>query len=112
MKPENMKQVVFRGDRLRIARRARKMSQDELASQVSISRTTITNLEGGFAETSLRTLVEMAYALKVSTDYLLDMTEGKDEILRLPPDERAVLEAYRAGDAAAYMRLFSERREQ
>lgn len=110
MKAENLKQVTLRGDRIRIARRSRGMTQYELAEQISVTRTTIANMEGGLAETSLGTLVEIAYVLNVTTDWLLDLHEGKDELLTLPPDEQAILRAYRVGDAAEYMRLFVESR--
>ena len=65
-------QVVFRGDRLREVRQQRNMTQQELAQQTDVSRPQIANLELGVCEPSMSTLTLLAYALEVTTDWLLD----------------------------------------
>ena len=67
------RQVVFRGDRMREARKQKGFTQVSLAGMLEISRPQVANLENETSEPSLKTLVLIAYCLEVSTDYLLDL---------------------------------------
>jgi len=59
------------GSRLRKARRA-KYTQDELANKLNVSRQLISKWETDKSEPSIRFLAELAVALDVSRDYLID----------------------------------------
>ena len=62
------------GARLREARRAAKLTQEELASRVSLTRTSVTNIEKGRQKVLLHTLVELAKAVQVPVyDLIPDM---------------------------------------
>lgn len=52
-------------------RRLRKLSQAALATQTDIPRSTITNIESGGSNPSLKTLAKLAEALQVSIEELL-----------------------------------------
>lgn len=81
-----MNDLSFRGDRLKELRKARGMTQQDLADTLNLERTSIANYEGSKADPSLRVLVLIAYTFKVATDYLLDLTDRRD-----PSDDRPVL---------------------
>jgi transcriptional regulator with XRE-family HTH domain len=53
------------GRRVREARKASKLTQEELASRVSMTRTSVTNIEKGRQKLLLHTLFELAAAMKV-----------------------------------------------
>lgn len=62
-------QVV--GQRIKMAREAKNLSQEDLASMVDLSPTHISVIERGVKTTKLDTFVAIANALEVSADALL-----------------------------------------
>jgi DNA-binding NarL/FixJ family response regulator len=62
--------VLFRS-RLKLLREKHGMSQNELATLLGLSRTSISNYEIGNAEPSLTILSKIATILNTSTDYLI-----------------------------------------
>ena len=66
------------GDRIRKARDSVSMTQDGLASKVSLSRTSIANIEAGRQKVFLHILLDVASALRTELDSLLPKAdEGK-----------------------------------
>ena len=60
------------GDKMRIARAAMRMSQDELAKMVGCSRVTIMKIENGYTKNmKIKTAMSIAEALGVSLEFLL-----------------------------------------
>lgn len=57
--------------RLKAARNAMKLTQDELAARVKTTKATISNYENEYSTPSNEILVRIARTLNVSTDYLL-----------------------------------------
>jgi len=51
------------------------MSLEELGNRVGLARSTIAGYESGFREPSLGTVVAIANAFRVTTDYLLGLTD-------------------------------------
>jgi transcriptional regulator with XRE-family HTH domain len=67
------------GKRVRAARKARSMTQEGLASQVSLTRTSITNIEQGRQNFPLHMLAEIAAALNVLPAALLPPGKGRED---------------------------------
>jgi transcriptional regulator with XRE-family HTH domain len=65
------------GERIRAERKKQKITQDELASQVGLTRTSITNVEKGKQKLLLHTLVQIADFLGTSPARLLPNREAK-----------------------------------
>lgn len=63
-------------ERIKRARKAAKLTQEELAMRVNTTKGTISNYENGHSTPSNQMLVELSEVLNVTTDYLL----GKDDI--------------------------------
>ncbi len=59
------------GQRIRKIRKARGLSQEQLAEKVGISTTHMSHIETGNTKLSLSVFVGIAAALKVQTDFLL-----------------------------------------
>ena len=59
------------GTRVRVAREAAELSQEQLAAAVGLTRTSITNLEMGRQQTPLHTLYAIAHALNLPLKDLL-----------------------------------------
>lgn len=59
------------GRRIREVRQKRSLTQEALASLVSLTRTSVTNIEKGRQQVLVHTLAEIAAALKVSPESLL-----------------------------------------
>ncbi|MCC2414265.1 helix-turn-helix domain-containing protein [Bacillus paranthracis] len=57
--------------RLKEARKAQKLTQQELANKVNATKGTISNYENGHSTPSNEMLKDLANILKVTTDYLL-----------------------------------------
>ena len=66
------------GRRIRETRQG-KITQDALASLVSLTRTSIVNIEQGRQQIFLHTLVEIARALQVSPATLIPPASGPDD---------------------------------
>ena len=87
--------------RLKIARESRQHSQASLAELLNVAPQQIYRLETGKHAPSSETVISLAQALDVSTDYLLGLSDGMSGRYypsELNPDERRVLEAMRHGD--------------
>ena len=95
------------GQRIKAAREAKNLTQEELAALVNLSTTHVSVIERGLKVTKLDTFVAIANALDVSSDALLiDVVthsvtgvtnELSDMIEKLPKDEqKRILNAVRA----------------
>lgn len=74
----------FDGDRIRIKRVCRKLTQRQLAELLSMTQATISEYETGRSSPSLQTLIKLAIALGTSTDYLLSLTN--DPVSAISPE--------------------------
>lgn len=63
------------GQQIRKSRKARGLSQEQLAEMVNISTTHMSHIETGNTKLSLPVLVDIANALDVRTDDLLDRSQ-------------------------------------
>jgi len=66
---------VALGERISHWRKRRKLTQEELAFKANVTKAAISNYENGHSAPSNETLVAIANALIVSTDYLLGRTD-------------------------------------
>src|SRR6266508_5093206 len=87
------------GRLVRKARETLRLKQEDLASRVHLTRTSITNIEKGRQRLLLHTLVELAAALRVSPADLLPENAatpetGLDDVLKnLANEEKAWIKA-------------------
>lgn len=66
-------------ERLKNLRKAKKLSQYELAERLGFSRGKLANYEQGTREPDFETLETIANFFDVSTDYLLGVTSGQSQ---------------------------------
>ena len=52
------------GGKIQRLRKARKMTQEDLASKIGVQTATISNIEGGKSDTSVYTIYKIAQALR------------------------------------------------
>ena len=77
------------GRRIRDARKKGRLTQEALATKISLTRTTVTNIEKGRQQLLVHTLVDIADALSVAPELLLPKPQPSsiDKILAVePPD--------------------------
>jgi transcriptional regulator with XRE-family HTH domain len=70
------------GSRVRELREERKVTQDELARRVALSRTSITNIERGRQRVLLHQMMEIAQALDAEPAALVPRADGEPAPLR------------------------------
>lgn len=63
------------GTRVLEQRKKIRLSQEELGAKIGLTHKAISTIESGRRSTSLDKLVELAYTFRVSTDYLLGITD-------------------------------------
>lgn len=63
------------GTRIFEQRKKLGLSQAQLGAKIGLSHKAISTLESGTRGTSLDKLIELAYVFRVSTDYLLGLTD-------------------------------------
>ena len=80
------------GARIRQYREDRKLSQKELAQQIGISNSRVSNWEQGVNRPDIDTLAAICVALNVSPSTLLDVRLSPDD---MNDQERKVILAYR-----------------
>lgn len=69
------------GRRVREARKTSKLTQEELASRVNMTRTSVTNIEKGRQKLLLHTLFDLAAAMKIQVVQLIpEPTENQPRI--------------------------------
>ena len=66
---------MFEGERVALWRKKKKLTQEELAVKVNVTKAAISNYENGHSTPSNETLVALADALNIDTDYLLGRTD-------------------------------------
>ncbi len=90
----------FRGDRLAILRKAKGMTQTELANALEINQNQISSYEREIALPTIRTLMKMAQLFDTSADYLIGLTNKQTPDAEAEPyvnrHEAAMLEIMRA----------------
>lgn len=95
-------------DRLKLLRKSKNLSQKELGAVLSYNHSTIASYESGRNRPSYEDLIEIARHFKVSTDYLLGVTDdprpASDVVLDL--DEQRLFRAMRVLDAQRKEELF------
>jgi transcriptional regulator with XRE-family HTH domain len=64
------------GGKVKLARKASKLTQEDLASRVSMTRTSVTNIEKGRQKILLHTLFDLAAAMKVPVANLIPEPSG------------------------------------
>ncbi|MBU5670280.1 helix-turn-helix domain-containing protein [Paenibacillus brevis] len=67
--------MAFRGDRVAFWRKKIKLTQEELAEKINLTKAAVSNYENGHSKPSDETLVAIADVLDVDTDYLLGRTD-------------------------------------
>ncbi len=93
------------GRRVRLARERLGLTQDSLASQVMLSRTSVTNIEKGRQKVLAHTICSLAGALNVQPADLLPDTPPPSESDDKPIAEKGVLPRSRTAVATKKMRV-------
>jgi len=86
--------------RLKELREQRRLNQEGLALQLSVSQSTISAYEVGERTPDLETLMAIASLFGVSIDYLVGLSESKQNVRQsdLSPDELEYLVKYRTAN--------------
>ncbi|QDA74593.1 XRE family transcriptional regulator [Listeria seeligeri] len=63
-------------ERIKTARKVRKLTQEDLAKRVNTSKATISNYENKYSSPSAEMIILLANALDVTTDYLLGKSDS------------------------------------
>ncbi len=88
---------MFQGERVAFWRKKKRMTQEELAFKVNLTKAAISNYENGHSTPSNETLVAIADVLDLDTDYLLGRTDKPrtlDRINDFDEKEQAEFEAF------------------
>jgi transcriptional regulator with XRE-family HTH domain len=102
---------VLRGERLRAAREARGLTQDELAVRLGFGQSQMNKYENGKSDPTPEVLVRLATALEVSVDWLLGLVDAPDGHLTpaaLSPQEQRLIAAWRGGDFKKLLQIAAQ----
>ena len=67
--------IRFIGKNIKTYRMRSDLTQDQLANEVGIARVSLARIEAGTANTTIKTLVRLAHALKVSPDVFFNAAD-------------------------------------
>lgn len=99
-------------NRIKDVRKARGMTQVELAERSGMSQAGLSRIEGGVdLSMTADTLVKIARALEVSSDYLLGLTDDPRPVIEGPPitlQEWAIIQCVRDGNLRQALRLLAD----
>jgi transcriptional regulator with XRE-family HTH domain len=84
------------GERIRVARRERGLTQEDLAASVGVSRSAVAQWETGRSGQVRGNMARIARALQVDVEYLLYGNRPRDPLKITGADELALLRLYRA----------------
>lgn len=83
------------GTRIKIARKQKGLTQEQLAEVIGVSRSAISRWESGDMEPTIKNLAELARTLDVSSDHLLGLDESRTDrsvLDRLSPTAEKALD--------------------
>lgn len=83
---------MFRADRLTERRKLHKLTQEQLAHQVNLTKAAISNYEQGRSAPPHETLAALVDALHTNADYLLDLTDSPNALGTAPQGQGAPLQ--------------------
>lgn len=114
MSSNSLDRILIRGDRLREAREQRGLSQRDLARLLNLGINQINRYEVNANDPSASVLARIAQELKVTTDYLLGLSDTPQGLSSpdLQPNERQLLDAYTVGDSTTIFKLVTDRLRQ
>ena len=100
------------GARIRSAREQAGMTRDDLAKRLNIQYSALSKYESSAREPDFETLVQIANALRVSTDYILGCTEEQMRLKRkgFDADAESLLLKYQTLSEEAKERIQNDRR--
>lgn len=75
------------GDRIRILRKRKDVSQEELAKILDITTSAVGQYETDARKPSYDVLIKISNYFNCSTDYLLGLVDVESEIIKKPDDE-------------------------
>ena len=81
------------GEKLYHLRRARGMSQEQLAEKIGVSRQTISKWEGGLSTPDLEKLIALADCFEITLDGLV-----REDVLPTPEPEKPKMQTHREAD--------------
>lgn len=84
------------GTKIRDARLAMNLTQDELAKRIGVSKNAISNYENGVSTPKVELLCAIMKNLHVDANYIYDVSDSSRSLIPLSPHERQVLISYRA----------------
>jgi len=80
--------LVNMGDKLKSLRTDKKMTQKQVADRIGLAISAVSSYESGTRYPSYDVLVRLAHIFRVSTDYLLGMTDKRNiDVTGLDDDE-------------------------
>ena len=88
------------GKKIKEARLAANMTQEELAKRIGVSKNAISNYENGVSTPKIELLCAIMKHLDIDANYLYGLPNDAPAQLRLSPRERQVILAYRQHPAA------------
>lgn len=91
------------GDKIKIIRNEKGFSLRDLASQVELSASFLSQIEQGKASPSIENLKKIANALDVRVSYLIEDEEGKKNAVLIKKEERYVVESIDSGTKIALL---------
>ena len=100
------------GDRIRAYRKARELSQPQLAAMLGITKNSITNWETGVSRPELSMIPKLCQALDITTDVFFDMPAGRQTLSKAEQEHMRLyhsLDAYRqrlSGDLPVMHRMW------
>lgn len=87
-------------DRLKEARLFRKMTQEQIANQIGVAKSTFTGYEKGNSEPNMLTITKIMEVLKIDANFLFqdEMHELKNSNQTTPEEFENIVKKYRALD--------------
>lgn len=97
---------MFRGDRLKILREEKKLTQQEFALIINTTSTSINRYEKNKREPDIETINKFANFFNVSTDYLLNNSNTKLIIDGLNDKETDIIKMFRELDNRDHIEIY------
>ena len=94
-------------ERLKFLRKQKKITQEELAKQINVERSTVGKYETGTTP-SMEILIRIANYFDITIDYLLGNTDTKEQKEKTPSNDEDVKVALFGGDSEVTDEMWNE----